>query len=103
MKRGDSRRLREIRMKRFAAAVVLVVAFAVPAVAVGQTETVVQEPDRVVVDRDARVDFSEVPIIGGPKGSGIRVVTGDYKPTFKNLIQLRVSFNAELNRSVDNL
>jgi hypothetical protein len=72
--------------------------------ALAQTEEHVrQEPDREVVLKNTPITFGGVVVDGKTKGPGGSTITGDYKPIFGNLINVRKSFTYELQRSVDNL
>ena len=71
--------------------------------ALGQTERVVREPDRIVVRERSTVDFGAVAIQGT-----LDTPTSSYIPVrrpsvFKNLIKIRGNFGPELQKSVDSL
>ena len=93
----------EIRMKRFAAAVVLVVGFAVPAVAQTGTETVIQGDDRIVYKKHTIIEIDESEVEGTKMPTGAVFTIGKRPTDFENRIKLRASFVPELQKSVDNL
>lgn len=94
-------------MRRLAAAVVMVAAWAGPAVAEeadGKTQVkVIQEEDKVVVRKKTSIDFTDMAVEGEltkPEGS---YVLNRKKTDFQSLIRVRDNFNPELQKSVDNL
>ena len=66
-----------------------------------QNETAVKEPDRIVIQRDTRLDF------GAAELEGTRLKPADsYIParrgiTFANLLKIRGNFTPELQQSID--
>lgn len=88
-------------MKKLSVAVaVFALSAAVPALA---QDTVIQEEDKVVVNKKTVIDFSDVNIEGEltkPEGSYIK---NRKKTRFRNLIELRGNFRPELKRSVSAL
>ena len=87
-------------MKRLAAAVVLVVGFAVPAMA--QTNPDLSPAvDGPHLTRNA--DFGEHKVSGDRKPGGITWTNGKRAAEFDSLMTVRISFNSELQRSVDSL
>lgn len=88
-------------MRAFALAV-LVVTLAAPAFA-QKSETVVQEPDRVVTLKTTAIDFTYVRVEGDlqrPNGSFIKPRP---KGHTRNLIELRGNFRPELARTASRL
>jgi hypothetical protein len=68
-----------------------------------KTVKVIREADKVVVRKRTVVDFNDVTVEGEltkPEGS---YVLNRNKIKFKSLIKLRGDFNAELQKSADNL
>ena len=88
-------------MKKLSVAVALfALAASVPAFA---QDTVIQEEDKVVVNKKTVIDFSDVNIEGEltkPEGSYVK---NRKKTRFRNLIEMRGDFRPELSRSVSKL
>lgn len=86
-------------MKRLICA--LGVLAAMPALA--QRQTVVQEPDRVLLRKKQTIDFGEVAVGGEYQRPADSYTLGRPKPGFTRLIKLRSDFAPELQKSADQL
>jgi hypothetical protein len=89
-------------MMRTLGLAVVLAALAAPAFAQGKT-TVIQEADKTVYRKKTVIDFTDVAVEGEltkPEGS---YAISKKRTTFKTLIKVRDNFNAELQKSTDNL
>ncbi len=89
--------------RHLVAALVLAGTTAIAGAAFAQTETVVQEPDRVVVQSTTIIDFSAVDIEGTISEAGGGYVLAPPRASFASMIPVRGNFVPELERSVEDL